>query len=480
MYYITNQTNQIIATDSHLLELLSVQNIDELYKKIALDEISFSLTDDKVTITTALNTHIYKIQESKLQSVLGEMHLIHLSNEEVLKEETSFDESLIFQSEIDNETAMDEKDETDLPIIDGTDTEETTPLLDDSSFLKDDSNEEINIDDNELFKDEIEDFETSSNSEDEDLISLIDTDTIDLLETSDTQTDNLVKESEPTVEEDELFDLFSSDTAEAEDKSAKEEEKSDIAIAQDTGPIIIDAESISKEIGISTEDYDNFLNEYIDTALKLEEDLKSDQTEKYSQAITTLSHLSNVLHLPMVTQIITEIENSTGLDRNQHIHTLYSTLTRLTTNKNITILPMDDLPILEEEPTSLDVDIPETFGTINLDDVKPIHFDFQLEEAANDLSLPVELIEEFVHDFIEQAHSETKNMLKAYEKGDLETIQKIGHMLKGASSNLRIKALSETLYKIQFCEKQDEIEDLIKDYWGHFIAFEKQIKLTSQ
>ena len=86
------------------------------------------------------------------------------------------------------------------------------------------------------------------------------------------------------------------------------------------------------------------------------------------------------------------------------------------------------------------------------------HFDFQLEEAANDLSLPVELIEEFVHDFIEQAHIETKKMLEAYEEGDLAKIQAIGHLLKGASSNLRINALSDTLYKIQFCENENGLD----------------------
>jgi len=35
-----------------------------------------------------------------------------------------------------------------------------------------------------------------------------------------------------------------------------------------------------------------------------------------------------------------------------------------------------------------------SFGTINLKGIVPKHFDFQLEEAASDLSLPVELIEE--------------------------------------------------------------------------------------
>ena len=120
------------------------------------------------------------------------------------------------------------------------------------------------------------------------------------------------------------------------------------------------------------------------------------------------------------------------------------------------------------------------FGTLDLSDVKPIHFDFQLEEAASDLSLPVELIEEFVHDFIEQGHLETKNMLQAYEEGDLDKIQKIGHLLKGASSNLRIKDLSDTLYKIQFCEDSNDLEHLIKDYWGHFLSFEIQINALAK
>jgi hypothetical protein len=96
------------------------------------------------------------------------------------------------------------------------------------------------------------------------------------------------------------------------------------------------------------------------------------------------------------------------------------------------------------------------------------------------LSLPVDLIEEFVHDFIEQAHIETQKMLKAYEKGDLDTIHKIGHLLKGTSSNLRINALSDTLYKIQFCEDINSLEHSIKDYWGHFLSFEIQINALAK
>ena len=70
-------------------------------------------------------------------------------------------------------------------------------------------------------------------------------------------------------------------------------------------------------------------------------------------------------------------------------------------------------------------------------------------------------------------------MLTAYDEDDLDKVNKIGHLLKGTSSNLRIVPLADTLYKIQFCENLDELEPLIKDYWGHFIAFENHIKFRT-
>ena len=70
-------------------------------------------------------------------------------------------------------------------------------------------------------------------------------------------------------------------------------------------------------------------------------------------------------------------------------------------------------------------------------------------------------------------------MLTAYEKGDLDAIQKIGHLLKGASGNLRINTLSDTLYQIQFCEDSSKLENYIKNYWGHFLSFENKIDMIS-
>ena len=277
--------------------------------------------------------------------------------------------------------------------------------------------------------------------------------------------------------ENELFDLILPDTLEETiDKEAVTEDKEEEPADDNKAPIVIDIEKISQNIGISTEDYNTFLNEYIDTALSLEADLQSTQEEKRSYAIGTLSHLSNVLHLPVINQIVAQIKNATADDQNRHIESFYTALARLTTTQPDT---QEEKPLFVQETAATPVTM-ESFGTINLDDVQAKHFDFQLEQAANDLSLPVELIEEFVIDFIAQAHTETKKMLEAYEKGDLDTIQKIGHLLKGASSNLRINPLADTLYEIQFCENNSKLESLIKQYWALFLSLETQIDLTTK
>jgi len=312
------------------------------------------------------------------------------------------------------------------------------------------------------------------------------------------ETEDSIKEPEIIEEEDELFDLILDEKAEENIEKIEDsldllsqdteildlgisEEKSETTI-DNNAEILIDVDKISQQIGVSHEDYDTFLNEYIDTALGLEQDLQSSDKDKRSNAVDTLSHLSDVLQLPMIGTLIEKISTASEDTLREAVESFYAALSRLTTSASVEKEEEIDLFDIEEDVVVETVEpvSKKGFGTINLDDVKPIHFDFRLEEAANDLSLPVELIEEFVHDFIEQGHVETKNMLKAYEEGDLDKIQKIGHLLKGASSNLRINALSDTLYKIQFCEDSNDLEQLIRDYWGHFLSFEIQINALAK
>ena len=50
MYYILNETNQIIAADDNLLELCGLTHIDELSLKIALGDTKFDLSEENIII----------------------------------------------------------------------------------------------------------------------------------------------------------------------------------------------------------------------------------------------------------------------------------------------------------------------------------------------------------------------------------------------------------------------------------------------
>ncbi|MCW8822420.1 MAG: hypothetical protein OQK45_09335 [Sulfurovum sp.] len=435
MYYILNETNKIIAADDNLLELCGLSHIDELSLKIALGNIQFDLIEENLIITTDNNDQTFPISKTPLSSMLGHLTLVDIK---VSEEKT---------------------EENDLSVLTVDDTLESIAPLD----------------------------------LDSDLISIkSDLDTVsEVVETteSDSELFDLVLEDEAEISIDTIdnsLDILTEDTdildlglSIKEDEILKEE-----PLRDDHAEILIDIEKISQQIGVSHEDYDTFLNEYIDTALGLEEDLQSTDTGKCSNAIGTLSHLSDVLQLPLIGNILAKIETASVDKKREAVESFYAALSRITTSPTSGEESKLELsPTQEEiqEDIKPEVTVNEkSFGTISLEGIKPIHFDFQLEQAANDLSLPVELIEEFVHDFIEQAHVETEKMLQAYEKGDLDTIQKLGHLLKGTSSNLRINALSDTLYKIQFCEDSSNLEHYIKDYWGHFLSFEIQINALAK
>jgi len=462
MYYLINQNEQIIAADDALLQLLGVESIAELYQKIALGETLLTLNDSKkITIKTPQNSVDYEIEKSTLSGILGEMTLIEI---QLSQERLTFADN-----EISASVKADEESEPDIS------KEEEIPLFDDD------------------FIDIKESSETVSDNipvEDEALASYNEADTISLIDITDTNEDNVmditdISETNFIKGEEVNHELFDLSTPEEPEKPVDE-----------NSAIVIDAQLLSQKIGISVEDYSRFLDEYIDTAISLEKDLQSDNKEKRSAAIETLSHLSEMLHISVLNELIQQIKTLSLEEQRASIESFYATLARLTINTKKkgdifeeTVAPTPEPETVEVETVEVETDTTDTraegenmksFGTISLDDVKPVHFDFQLEEAANDLSLPVELIEEFVFDFIEQSHIETKKMLKAYEEGELHTIQKIGHLLKGVSSNLRIKPLADTLYEIQFCEESSKLEALIKQYWAHFLSFETRMNATAK
>jgi len=549
MYYITNHSGHVIAASSDLLKKLDIKSIDMLYKQIALDVIEFITEENGIRLKTALDEISYRTEKETLSSVLGEMTLVHLLSEEASSQEASLasleegvpltedfslfenDEDTLFTVTKEEEEPLvvqEEKAEITLPIVEEKEEELFSLLEEEEPLVVQEEKTETTL---PIVEEKEEELFSLLEEEEPLVVQEEKTETtLPIVEEKEEELFSLLEEEEPLVVQEEKIETTLPIVEEKEEEpliSLAEEEKegnlSELILPSHTeesissiedsqnrsnAPIYIDIEKATQSIGISIEDYNTFLTEYIDTALALEEDLKGEDEGKRTAAIHTLFHLSNVLRIPVITEIIEQLKYTETEDINSSIESFYATLSRLTTTKPETIqTPQEpvsvkveeekskvqaskteaeaeaieavETEVLEEEPAPEAEEV-TGFGTVDLSDVKPIHFDFRVEEAADDLSLPAELIEEFIHDFIKQAHEETDKMLEAYKKGDLDTIQKIGHLLKGTASNLRINPLADTLYEIQFCDDPSKLDGLIKEYWAHFIAFETQFNLQSQ
>jgi len=472
MHYITNAKNQIIAADEEFLNLLSIDDLTQIYQSLSNGEFSIEFgAENTLNIKTTLLEETYSINKIQLHSLVGELYMVELKEIKTL--DINAGESL---KTIEDNVEKQDDILDDIPLVDD--------ISDNIELADEKSSDDLEISDDELFG---------------------------LLLDNDDSTEHLISDIADEVDEVEIIeDKIISDESEnevfnlVEDEEENTQNTSIETPAVDTKPIVLDISLLSKTIGISEEDYKAFLDEYISTAKALEDDILGDDIDKKDSAISTLSHLSNVLHIPVVGDLLTKIKDSDNEEKKTLVQELYSSISRLTTDATTddksdevsseSLNVVDEDEIKSDEPEVKPNDIVESKDEntqlyqssvpsehkIDLSGVKPIHFDFSMEEAASELSLPVDLIEEFVHDFIEQAHEETEKMLTAYDEGDLDKVNKIGHLLKGTSSNLRIVPLADTLYKIQFCESLDELEPLIKDYWGHFLAFENHIKLRTK
>jgi len=105
--------------------------------------------------------------------------------------------------------------------------------------------------------------------------------------------------------------------------------------------------------------------------------------------------------------------------------------------------------------------------------------------ASEELGLPLDLIEEFIQDFIEQAKEFKSELYKAIDVGDFDTIKTLSHKLKGVAANLRVEdaleALTITNTSSDFNEITENIEifyKIISKLAGEEISVEKEIEIV--
>ena len=278
--------------------------------------------------------------------------------------------------------------------------------------------------------------------------------------------------------------------------------------------IYLDVHKISEEIGLSVNDYKLYLDSFIDQSIIDEKRL----LEGNDKVVKNLSNLALTLKIPHINILLLKIQKLSHRERMPLIDQYYTKLALLTLERpenyedekvedifeednninedkeEVLNARFSDLLKNIDEKSNEEFDLNETPEVINkeliensdvkqisLDNVPELPISYSPQTAADELNLPVVLIEEFVDDFIEQARQDKDHLLTSYYQKDIENIHELGHKLKGAASNLRINELSDILEEIQFCSDYTKLENLFVRYWGHFLSLEgymKQLKRT--
>lgn len=88
----------------------------------------------------------------------------------------------------------------------------------------------------------------------------------------------------------------------------------------------------------------------------------------------------------------------------------------------------------------------------------PDTYKFDPKQTSSELGLPLELVEEFVCDFIEQAHSFKNQLYRHLKEGDLKNLRSLAHQLKGVAANLRIQNALETLITLNTSSDPRELK----------------------
>ncbi len=77
--------------------------------------------------------------------------------------------------------------------------------------------------------------------------------------------------------------------------------------------------------------------------------------------------------------------------------------------------------------------------------------------AADELGLPVDLIEEFIGDFIDQAHEFHDDLYASVKTEDYDNVQILSHKLKGVAANLRVEDAFDVLSVVNVSKDPEKI-----------------------
>lgn len=133
----------------------------------------------------------------------------------------------------------------------------------------------------------------------------------------------------------------------------------------------------------------------------------------------------------------------------------------------------EETELQEEEPLEISLDLdeeaPAAEESVYISDEEDRFADYHYDPAlaAKELGLPTDLVEEFIQDFIAQAHEFKPELYEALDAGRMDTLRMLSHKLKGVAANLRIEDAYDALVTIN---TSDDI-DLVKRTLDRFYNF---------
>lgn len=121
-----------------------------------------------------------------------------------------------------------------------------------------------------------------------------------------------------------------------------------------------------------------------------------------------------------------------------------------------------------DEPLNVEIDEEDRTEEIDsgnvLEEVQN-NYVYDPHVASEELGLPVDLIEEFIQDFIDQAKEFKNGLYSSFKSGDTSTVKSLSHKLKGVAANLRIEDALEALTIINTSDNQTEVESNLNTFY---------------
>jgi len=192
------------------------------------------------------------------------------------------------------------------------------------------------------------------------------------------------------------------------------------------------------------------------------------------QEIPELEGFKPFEHIDEVEEVA-DVQSDTALDVHFDDDTLDESTPVTTDTPKAEVVEEQNIPIDIEDAYTIDdiaLDVHQEEApsqVINEVEAEDDDFDYSYnydpQVASDELGLPIDLIEEFIEDFIAQSNEFREELYNSLHDGDLDNVKVLSHKLKGVAANLRIEDAFNTLSIINTSSDITEVESHLNIFY---------------